>query len=262
MELGIRLSAVAGMVQKANMDSSVGCLADIGCDHGLISIALVQNGMADRMIACDINKGPLAHAARNIEAAGLSDKIELRLGDGFAPVKKGECSGAVIAGLGGPLGLRILYDGREVIRDYRQIVFQVQSKLALVRHLLSRWGFKTEEELMVSEDGKFYPIMRLLPPHKSDFYETEIPDFDAFLDTEEAELLRGNSDYICSCTYGQQLLEAKSPALLIFLGREEERLLGIVEKLEKSGEDNKERLAEIFEEIDTLMLAKWKLQGQ
>lgn len=255
LELGIRLSAVAGMVHKGN------CIADIGCDHGFISIALVQNHIADRVIACDINKGPLAHAEKNVKACGLEEKIDLRLGDGFAPVAAGEVDGAIIAGMGGPLGLRILYDGREVLRKTNQVIFQVQSKMALVRFILTGWGFRTEEEIMVSEDGKFYPIMRLIPPSGKEFYEMQIPDFEAFLTANEAQMKHASSDEVCNYTYGKLLLESKSPALLIFLGKEEERLLSIVEKLE-GNEENKDRLKEVCEEIDTLMLAKWKCNGQ
>ena len=40
-------------------------------------------------------------------------------------------------------------------------------------------------------------------------------------------------------------IESKSPALLIFLGKEEERLLSIVEKLE-GNEENKDRLKEVL----------------
>ena len=256
MELGIRLSAVAGMVQKADT------IADIGCDHGFVSIILIENHVANRMIACDINKGPLAHAEQNIKTCGLSDTIELRLSDGFEKITPGECDGAIIAGMGGPLGLRILYDGREVIRSMKQIVFQVQSKMPVVRFVLSEWGFIVSDEIMVSEDGKFYPVMSLVPPKNKEFYETETEDFDVFLAKEEAALKKLPSDDLCKFTYGEKLMESASPAMLIYLGKEEERLLGVVEKLEKNAEDNKERLAEIFEEIDTLMLAKWKVSGR
>lgn len=256
MELGIRLSSVAGMADKGD------CIADIGCDHGFVSIALVEAGVAGKMIACDINKGPLEHAKKNIESAGLSDRIDVRLGDGLSPVEKGECDGVIIAGMGGPLGLRILFDGRDKIKDYKQIILQLQSKLPLVRFVLDRWGFETITEMMVSEDGKFYPIMKMLPPKNADFYESaDIEDFDGFLDLAEKQLRKEPSDYICSCTYGKTLLESKSPALQIFLGREEERLLSILEKLERSGEDNSGRIKEVADEIDTLMLAKWKCSG-
>ena len=272
MELGIRLSAVAGMVQKGN------CIADIGCDHAFVSIALVQNCVAERMIACDINKGPLEHAKDHIRMCELEDRIETRLCDGLSGIKPGECDGGIIAGMGGPLGLEILYRGREVIRDWTQVVLQLQSKLPLVRYVLKEWGFETVAEDMVFEDGKFYPIMRLSVP-KKDFYEMEIADLNAYFDEMEEKLKGEPSEDVCAYTYGKLLLENHSPILLAFLGKEETRLLEIAEKLDEAVPDgtaagsvtgaegspveagNLKRIAEINAQMDTLMMAKWKLEG-
>ena len=254
MELGIRLSAVAGMVEKGN------CIADIGCDHGFVSIALVQNHIAEKMIACDINKGPLEHARHNVALCNLEERITLRLGDGTKPILPGETDGGILAGMGGPLGLKILYEGREIVKEWKQVILQLQSKTQLMRFVLKRWGFETLSETMVTEDGKFYPILRLAPPKKGNFYEVEIPDFDAFLETMETEIWDESADDRCAYAYGKLLLEERNPILLAFLGKEEDRLLGIVEKLEGQ-EEQKERLAEVFAEIDTLMLAKWKMLG-
>ena len=254
-ELGIRLSAVAGMAEKGK------CIADIGCDHGFVSIALVQNHIAERMIACDINKGPLEHARHNVALCNLEEKIDLRLGDGIKPIKPGETDGGIIAGMGGPLGLRILYEGREIVKEWKQVILQLQSKLQLMRFVLDRWGFETVSETMVTEEGKFYPILRLVPPEKGDFYETDIPDFDSFLENAEKEMQHESTGARCGYAYGELLLEERNPILLAFLGKEEDRLLGIMEKLEKQDEQ-KERLAEVVAEIDMLMLAKWKIQGR
>ena len=250
-ELGIRLSAVAGMVQNGN------CIADIGCDHAFVSIALVQNGIAKRMIACDINKGPLEHAKDHIHMCELDDLIETRLCDGLSGIRPGECDGGIIAGMGGPLGLEILYKGREVMKDWQQVILQLQSKLPLVRFVLKEWGFETVLGNMVFEDGKFYPRMRLKVP-KKDFHELEIADFDAYLDEMEKKLSVQPSEDVCNYTYGELLIANHSPILLAFLGKEEERLLSVAEKLE---EGNMQRLNEINAQMDTLMMAKWKLEG-
>ena len=126
LELGIRLSAVGELVKPGNV------IADIGCDHGYLSIALVQNHKAKRMIACDINKGPLAAAEKNIRTCNLSEQIELRLSDGFEKAQAGECDGAILAGMGGPLGLRILYDGKSVMKGWKQIILQLQNSSCTV----------------------------------------------------------------------------------------------------------------------------------
>ena len=256
LELGIRLSAVGELVKPGNV------IADIGCDHGYLSIALVQNHKAKRMIACDINKGPLAAAEKNIRTCNLSEQIELRLSDGFEKAQAGECDGAILAGMGGPLGLRILYDGKSVMKGWKQIILQLQSKIPLVRFVLKEWGFVTEEENMVMEDGKFYPMMRLSLPKNNDFFECDIPDFEAYLKDAEERLQKQSSDEVCECTYGKSLLENHSPVLYAFLEKEEQRLLSIVENFDPDENTEPERaLARVNAEMDILMLAKWKLQG-
>ena len=57
--LSDRLQACANFVGRGNR------VADIGCDHGYLSIYLLTNGIARSCIASDINEGPLLSAQRN-----------------------------------------------------------------------------------------------------------------------------------------------------------------------------------------------------
>ena len=76
MERSKRLYAVAALVTEG------ASVADVGTDHGYIPIYLIQEKIASRVIAMDINKGPLERARIHIEEQGLSDRIETRLSDG------------------------------------------------------------------------------------------------------------------------------------------------------------------------------------
>ena len=91
------------MQANADMVSTGGVVADIGCDHGYLSIYLLESGKKDRAIAMDVRPGPLSSAEENIRLAGLSDSIELRLSDGLEKLSIGEADTVVIAGMGGPL---------------------------------------------------------------------------------------------------------------------------------------------------------------
>ena len=53
MKLSTRLHTIFDMVQPC------GVAADIGCDHGLLPIALIQSGKCEHVYACDVRKGPL-----------------------------------------------------------------------------------------------------------------------------------------------------------------------------------------------------------
>ena len=88
--------AIAGMVTGGNR------LADVGCDHGYLSIYLVSEKKVPSAIAMDVRPGPLSRARKNISCYGLEDYIETRLSDGLMKLEPGRGRYLVIAGMGGP----------------------------------------------------------------------------------------------------------------------------------------------------------------
>ncbi|MFC5848463.1 tRNA (adenine(22)-N(1))-methyltransferase TrmK [Deinococcus petrolearius] len=91
--LDARLGAVLALV-RAEVH------ADIGTDHARLPVALIRSGRARRCVAVDLNPGPLAQARRNVAGAGLAGRIEVRPGDGFAPLRPGEADSASLCGMG------------------------------------------------------------------------------------------------------------------------------------------------------------------
>lgn len=134
-------------------------VCDIGCDHGFVAIYLVREHICPRLIAMDINRGPLSRAREHIESAGLSSYIETRLSDGMEKLNIGEADCIIAAGMGGRLIAKILNDFPEKRKSLRYLVLQPQSELAFVRRYLRSEGLVIRKEDMVLEDGKFYPMM-------------------------------------------------------------------------------------------------------
>lgn len=62
-------------------------IADIGTDHAYIPIYLVENDLAEYVIAGDVRQGPVDIAKANVEKHKLSDKIEVRLAAVFRLLK-------------------------------------------------------------------------------------------------------------------------------------------------------------------------------
>ncbi len=102
IELSKRMYMVASMVDKG------GSVADIGCDHAYVSIYLIEQNIAAKVIAMDVRTGPLDIAKKNINSHGLSDKIEVRLSDGLEKLSIGEVNTVIIAGMGGQLIIDII----------------------------------------------------------------------------------------------------------------------------------------------------------
>jgi len=148
MQLSLRLKTVADSVTGGSR------VADVGCDHAYIAIHLAENNIAPRVIAMDVNKGPLSKARDNIELRGLKDRIETRLSDGLARLTPGEADTVVIAGMGGALMARILTDGETDLNEVKELILQPQSEIFLVRRYLHENGYRIESEKMEKEDEK------------------------------------------------------------------------------------------------------------
>ena len=155
--LSERLAALKRLAGRGNT------AADIGCDHGFLSIALIESGAYQKVIACDLREGPLLAAGEHIAEAGCGDKIECRLADGLSGLKVKEADTVICAGMGGALMQKILTEGEACARSARLLVLQPQSELKEFRYWLRTNGYTITDEDMVLEDGKFYPMMSVTP---------------------------------------------------------------------------------------------------
>lgn len=152
--LSARMQAVADMVTPGNR------VADVGCDHGYISIYLVQQGRTDHVIAMDVNKGPLRRAREHVEKAELLAYITLRLSDGLLEFQAGEADSLICAGMGGRLIQQILLREPDKTDSFKELILQPQSELKEFRFFLMDRGYRIVEEEMIWEEGKFYPVIK------------------------------------------------------------------------------------------------------
>ena len=150
VQLSRRLLMVANMVTRGNR------VADIGCDHAHTSIFLVEHNISKRIIAMDINKGPLERAKENIKQYNCEDYIEIRLSDGAKELKVDEADTLLISGMGGALIIHILENSKEVVQRVKELILQPQSEIEEVRRHLHSIGFSILDEDMLTEDGKHY----------------------------------------------------------------------------------------------------------
>ena len=73
-----RISAVCSLIRPCD------CLADIGCDHGLVAKYALDNGVKE-VIAADISEGSLKKAKKLL---GGYPNVTYRLSDGFDRLRK------------------------------------------------------------------------------------------------------------------------------------------------------------------------------
>ena len=156
-----RLLACAGFISPGDR------VADIGCDHGYLSIHLLVNGIATSVIASDINEGPLQSAVRNAEKYGVRDKIRFFLSDGVRSIPR-DFDTLVCAGMGGDTMIHILESAPWLKSSQYRLILQCQSKTPMLRRWLSEQGWRITEE-SVLRDGRFlYTVMEV-------YWEPEYP---------------------------------------------------------------------------------------
>ena len=188
-------------------------LADVGTDHAYLPVYLVSEGKIPCALAMDINEGPLARAREHIAAFGLEDKIAARQSDGLHELRAGEADSVSVCGMGGALTIRILEEGLQVLESVPELVLQPQSEIFRVRLWLCGHGFEIDNEEMVLEDGKYYPIIHCV--HASAGEKQQLADTEIH--------------------YGPVLLRKKHPVLRQFLQYEQEVQEKILEQLAHAG---------------------------
>ncbi|WP_125152545.1 tRNA (adenine(22)-N(1))-methyltransferase [Clostridium rectalis] len=161
MELSLRLKTIANMVDKCY------ACADIGTDHGYIPIYLISNDICKKVIASDINKGPINKAKFNIKSEGLDKFIECRIGSGLTTLKSKEVNCAIVAGMGGNLIKDIVEEGKDIFKDLDYLIVQPVQNPEIFREYVYNNGYKIIEEELCVDENKFYEIIKVKYSKKS-----------------------------------------------------------------------------------------------
>lgn len=193
LNLGERMMMAAKMVRKGSV------VADIGTDHAYLPAYLVLNGISPSALACDLRKGPLDNAKKTVEQYGISDKITLRLSDGFDKIESFEADDFILCGMGGTLMAELLSRADWLRDSNKRIILQPQSHAEDVRKFLTENGFSIICEDACTDMGKLYCAM--------------VAEY-------TGEIKEKSVSYI----YTGKLPECKKPEAKLFLNKVTERL--------------------------------------
>lgn len=272
-----RLKCVASLVNKGAR------VADIGTDHAYLPIYLVQNGISNKVYACDVRKEPLRRAKLHIDEYGLSDKITTQLCDGLKGINKGDVDTVTICGMGGKLMKNILKAGIDKLGDNTQLVLSAQSELRDFRKYLLETGIDIKSEHMLLEDGKYYFIFDCVYNTQDEYHlnVTNIQQNNIYEHAAAAGDIHNNDshkeDYDKEdndkkkitayaeeeLRYGRYLLDNKSEVLYEYLNKELTSCNNIRNSLINNKEQSisiKSRIHAIDEDIAVInkALGRWK----
>lgn len=239
MKLTPRLKKIADFINKEDR------VADIGTDHGYIPVYLIREKGMDRVIASDINEAPLENAENYVKSAELSDKVELRLGNGMQVLEKGEADTVIMAGMGGILITEIMDFNRELTDSIDKFVLQPMVGRSELAQYLEENFYDISEESLAKEGDKIYQVLKVEKScGEKDSSEEQL--------NENAELILKDEEL--KYEISRALLSSGDPHLEEFLEKKAAKLEKIIRSIEKnSSGDNLEYLERLKSKREKLL---------
>lgn len=146
-----RLAVIAGLIPENAR------LADVGTDHGLLPIRLLQENRILSAVATDIRPGPLDRGKANAAQHGV-DNISFRLCNGLDGVQSHEVDTVVIAGMGGENIVDILQRASWCRHGVR-LILQPMSRPEVLRGALMGLSLRILSETLVEDTGRLYSVI-------------------------------------------------------------------------------------------------------
>ncbi len=141
-------------------------VADVGTDHGYLTIYLRLHDLASHVYAADIAPQPLSKARENARKFGVCSGLSFHLCDGVRGLPR-DFDTLVIAGLGADTMMSVLDGGPWLKSGGYRLILQCQSAQNRLRQYLSDHGWVITRELPV-RDGRFiYTVLETIPGNET-----------------------------------------------------------------------------------------------
>ncbi len=134
-------------------------IADIGCDHGLVTAELILEEKADKVVSTEISRECLNKAIMLANKINILPFISFRECDGFALVTKHDkVEQAVIAGMGGKKIIEIMQKKPKKLWNF---VLQPMSDVVELRRFLLANKYRFVIDKLIYQDGKYYNVIKV-----------------------------------------------------------------------------------------------------
>ena len=155
MKISNRLIAIASLIDD---DAFV---MDVGADHGLLELYLLDNKHLKGLIAVENKKGPFAILKKAVEHRGVT----CSLSDGIETITD-DVDTVVIAGMGGHLIVDIITKDKAKLNNVKKIVVDAHNDIEFVRREIVKLGYKIDKEMVVHE-SKYYFVISFIKGNAS-----------------------------------------------------------------------------------------------
>lgn len=153
MNISKRLETIGKLVPENKK------IADIGCDHALLSIYIYLYKFPLKVIASDININALKQGKLNIKKYNLDNKIITKVGNGLETIKNEDIDTIIISGLGSKKIIDILNNDISLLKNVEYILVQPNNNVYQLRKAITQMGFYIEAEKLIKENKIIYTII-------------------------------------------------------------------------------------------------------
>ncbi len=127
---------------------------DVGCDHALLDIYLVQEGIQDKVYVCDVNPNALENGKKNIEENDMVGKVIPILGFGIEKTASLDIDTLIISGMGSNSIIEII--SSPLLSKIYKLVLQSNTNHYDLRKYLTKLGFNIFDEEIIRDGKKEY----------------------------------------------------------------------------------------------------------
>jgi tRNA (adenine22-N1)-methyltransferase len=144
-----RLKTIADMVPKNSYP------VDVGTDHALLPIYLIETNKCKKVIATDISADCINKAKNNVKKENLLNNVIFYCNDGLDNIME-KYDTVILSGLGATTIIKILKNHLNV----DNIIIQSNNNLNFVRNFMYNNAYKISNEIIVKENNFYYDIIK------------------------------------------------------------------------------------------------------
>lgn len=161
-------------------------IIDVGCDHALLDIYLVLEGVVDKIYVCDVNENALDNGKRNIEKYDLTNKVIPILSYGIEATYELNVDTLVISGMGSKNIIDILKS--PYLNKFYKLILQANNNHAELRAFIINRGYEIVDEEIVVDGGITYINIVCIKTNKEIRLKNEEIEFGPILIKDKSNL--------------------------------------------------------------------------
>lgn len=165
--LSKRLNCIYDFIDKTNN------VADIGADHGLLSIELANANKDKMYLAIENKSGPFLKLKQNVDKKNKYNNICYLKSDGLDDVNE-EYKTIIIAGIGTYNIISIIKSNLKKILNVSEIIIDSHKNIPELIDFMYEIGFKVEKCKLIFENNIYYFIFKFIKSNNNDKFTISI----------------------------------------------------------------------------------------